>query len=422
MNLTEDQLRYALQETAEEFPAARLAPLRLPAEASDNAVAGTSLRSSAATRLLATVLTPRRLAPLAAAAAVAAVIALAVGISGQTQARRTSGAPASATASPGCTRPDSQCVPRYYLERSGVIKDRVTGATVATVRLPRQYRVIEAIAGAADDRTFVLAAQAGKDFDPSHPARLFLARFNAAERRVAVSALPVPDIGPWLSGLAVSPDGSELATATLTGQGDSLLSVYSLTGRLSGRPGKVWQSPGWIGHANDDPSGISWSSTGTLAINWGHGNPANIEVRLLDTSAPSGSLLANSRSVVIDSPSLRGRASFSWDGLLTPDGTTIVAALWWEISRPSSTSKAVFQEEIEEYSAATGRLIRTMGRRTAHSVNEMLEWTNASGNVLVVAAPPGPGKKPVFGVLTGSHFRPIPGAPTPIESVVILAF
>jgi hypothetical protein len=82
----------------------------------------------------------------------------------------------------------------------------------------------------------------------------------------------------------------------------------------------------------------------------------------------------------------------------------------------------VLQDEIEEYSTATGRPIRTMGRVTGHSGNEIVQWTNASGSVLVVAASPGPGKAPVFGVLRGSQFRPIPGAPMPSEFAVTLAF
>jgi hypothetical protein len=370
----------------------------------------------------------RVLAPLAAAAAVAAVVALAVGISGQTQARRAPGAPAAAAGSLSCTRPDSQCIPRYYLDIKGIIRDRITGASDATVRLPRPYRTIDAIAGAADDRTFVLAAQTEKGYPGPYPVRLFLARFNAADRRIMLSALPIPDIGPGpeLNGLAVSPDGSELATAVSAGSNrtESVLSVYSLTGRLSGRPDKVWESPGAIGDSPYDPSGISWSSTGTLAINWVTGKAPTSGIRLLDTASPGGSLLAHSRFVVDSQSTMGGAFSFACDGVLTPDGTTIVAALSRQISLPSSTSKPVFQEEIEEYSAATGRPIRTVDRRTGHVpyVSETLEWTNSSGSVLVVALSPGRGKAPVFGLLSGSLFRSIPDAPTPDELSLALAF
>ena len=61
MNLTEDQLRYALRESAEEFPATMLPPLRLPASDGDCAGAVARPRSSSV-RSLRTALTPRRLA------------------------------------------------------------------------------------------------------------------------------------------------------------------------------------------------------------------------------------------------------------------------------------------------------------------------------------------------------------------------
>jgi hypothetical protein len=366
----------------------------------------------------------RVLAPLAAAAAVAAVIALAVGISGRTQARRTSVAPAAAAGSLSCTRPDSQCIPRYYLDIKGIIRDRTTGATVATVRLPRPYRTIDAIAGSADDRTFVLAAQTDKS-DGNYPVRLFLARFNPAARSVTLSALPIPIIpgASLLTGLALSPDGRKLATAVQADprRVDAVVTVYSLASPSSAPVVKVWQSAGTIGASPYDAGAISWSSTGMLAVNWETGKVATSGVLLLNTAAPSGSLLARSRFLLHTETSNGKDLAFAWDGMLTPDGTRIVAVLERMLGS-SKPGHPVYESEVAEFSAITGKLVRYLYRVTGRNASETLEWTNTSGSALVVGAPPNRSKPQVFGVLSGNHFRPIPGAPAPNAEIATLAF
>jgi hypothetical protein len=406
---TEADIRAAFGELAEQAPDAETV---LAAVTDPNAQHAAARRRSV-----------RVLAPVAAAAAVAvvaavvAVIALPVGTSGTKQPAPVPAAPPAVSFS--CTQPDSACIPRYYLDIGGSIKDRITGATVAVARLPRPYDVIDAVAGSADDRTFVLAAQAGKGY-ASRPVKLFIAQFDAASRSVSVSALPIPAIGPGplITGLALSPDGRQLATAVLTGpsRNDSLLSVYSLAGQITGRALKTWQSPGTLGESPYDPSAISWSSTGMIAINWLTGKEPTSGIRLLNTAAPSGSLLAHSRFVV-DSQRTLGYA-FSWDGVLTPDGARIVAVLWQVVTPPQ------IHNQVEEYSASTGKPVLTLDPRTgvAAYANETLEWTNSSGTLLVVAESPRPGKAVEFGLLGGGKFRPIPGAPAPTGSWFEIAF
>jgi hypothetical protein len=398
---TETDIRVAFRALAEQAP---------DAETVLAAVTAPSPQLAAARRR-----SVRVLAPLAAAAAVAAVIALAVGISGTTQRARRIPAPPAAVlpaVSFGCTRPDSECIPRYYLFISGSIKDRITGATVAVVHLPQPYHVIDAVAGAADDRTFVLAAQTRKAYG-SRPVKLFLAQFDPARRSVTVSALPIPvpqtSSAPVLNGLALSPDGRMLAIgdANTPTAADSTISVYSLTGRITGLALRVWQGVGAVANSAYDPSGVSWSSSGMLAINWLTGQKPTTGVRLLNTAAPSGSLLAHSRFVV------NSWGTFDWDGVLTPDGARIVAVVAG--SQPSA-------EQIEEYSASTGKPVLTLDARTGIGDGETLEWTNSSGSLLVVAQSPGPGKPVEFGLLGGGEFRPIPGAPAPTGSWFEIAF
>jgi hypothetical protein len=84
----------------------------------------------------------------------------------------------------------------------------------------------------------------------------------------------------------------------------------------------------------------------------------------------------------------------------------------------------VSRYEIGEFSATTGKLLRTLYPVSGQlpRVEETLEWTNASGSVLVVAAPPGPGKPAVFGILSRAGLRHIPGAPAHDEDIATLAF
>jgi hypothetical protein len=353
-------------------------------------------------------------APAAAAVMVAAAIA-------------TAPTAASAAAAGGqrvrsaCSRPDPVRVPPYYLTITGAIKSTATGARITRVRPPKPYNTIEAITGAADDRTFVLAAQTGTQ-EGYGAARLFIARFNPADRAATLRALPTPTIpaADLLTGLALSPNGRLLATAVLTGKNrtDSVLTVYS----LAGRPAKVWRADGTIGSSLYDSAAISWSCTGTMAVNFFTGRIAGSGVWLLNTRTRGGRLLAASRLVLpLVNPSDTAFA-FAWDGVLTPNGKRIVAPMWRLAA--SSPGQASSTDQFEEFSARTGKPVRVLYREsgTNPSVDEALEWTNTSGRVLVVGALARGAKQPVIGILRGPEFRPIPGAPADNGSEVVIVF
>jgi hypothetical protein len=366
------------------------------------------------------------LAPVAAFAAVAAVVALAVGLTGRPGSSTVPASGSKPLPWPGCTRPDSQCVPQYYLDIKGAIRDRITGAQVASVQLPAPFTTIQGIAGSANDRTFVLAGGAGS----SGPVRLFLARFDPVGYTVTVSALPIPEIpaASLLTGLALSPDGRRLATGVLAGsnRSTSVLSVYS----LAGGPPKVWQDPGTIGESLYDSSAISWSSSGMLAINFQAPGSETVGVLLLNPASPAGSLVAHSRPVVLRSPS--AHLFLAWDAMLTPDGSKLVAVLQGLARAPGhiirdgkvvGVTEPPTLYEIEEFSASTGRPIRAMYRVTGQNpeVIETLEWTNWSGSV-VVAGAPYRGRAGVLGEVSGDQFRAIPGGPQVDQQVIIVAF
>jgi hypothetical protein len=178
--------------------------------------------------------------------------------------------------------------------------------------------------------------------------------------------------------------------------------VYS----LAGHPAKVWRDPGFFGRdASPDGSGtVSWSRGGLLAFNWYTGH----SVRILNTRTAGGSLRADSRlGATFVQP---GGWSFLGNGILTTDGTKIVAPL--QAARLALKPVPHIIAEIEEFSTATGKPVRVLHRGGG------VEWTSPSGSVLVLWASLKINGTPVLGVLAGNRFTRIPGAP-PVSSLLV---
>ncbi len=177
----------------------------------------------------------RVVAPVAAAAAVIAVVAtsIAIGTGGHRGVVVTPAAPVHGSG-----------LPPYYVVitqppgRSGLVttvRDTRTGASLATVRPPRGYWFIGAGPG-ADNDSFLLEANQHSE----HPG-LYLLRFNPADRDTSLTRLPIA-VTLDAHELAMSPSGTEVAVAsgTNTGRIPSKLQIYTLSGRLI----RQWQSPG----------------------------------------------------------------------------------------------------------------------------------------------------------------------------------
>jgi hypothetical protein len=350
---------------------------------------------------------------LAGAAAAAAVIAVAVAaallvpLRGQT-------AP-----------PNTSSVPRYYMAlvlgsnpttaRPGyaVVKDRITGRTVATVRPPSPHTGFIAVTGAADDRTFVLAA-APITADSIQPVKFFYARLNPADGAVTIAPLVLPGFtNSNFYNMVLSPDGTKLAVASH--QMTTGIKVYSLPSGTA----KTWSVNVHTGF----PFPVSWSRAGTLAFAWVGWPPSGISgaAYLLNTNQAGGSLLADSRrafcAVTVRQPD--NAYNYGPDGaFLTPDGTTFITGVPQPIpvgQRPPacrSRGLVITRPELEEFSVRTGRATSVLYASTNHShfaAVSPVYWSNPSGSVLVVYAQTR-GFHGTYGILTGSTFTPIPGA------------
>jgi hypothetical protein len=348
-------------------------------------------------------------------------------------------------------------VPRYYMalvpdnvkaaEQNpfagndyAAIRDTTTGRTLAAVRPPKPYVSFVGVYGAADDRTFVLAAQSTEYGSLTAREKFFYARFSPADNAVTLTPLALPGlpVSDAFAGAALSPDGTRLAVEKQ--DGPTQITVYSLPGGAA----RAWTAYGTLPQAaGADPTDLlSWSRSGTLAFGWDGSSPTG--EYLLNTNGTGDSLLADSRDALCLEHSAPASAYIgaNYYGYLTPDGKNIISAVLRPIpvgqtlrpcSRPAEHSVAQptpdaappATVELEEFSAATGAAVRVIYTSQSHGAlaDSDVYWSNASGSVLVVEgkAPRSAREQRVFGVLIGSTFTPLPQSSSP-PLVPVIAF
>lgn len=415
MNAIDQRLRAAMRETADEIPPGGIPPLRLPPVRPGAAYAGGIPRW-------------RWLAPLGAAAAVVVIAAAALTLaSGQPS----SGPPGSVVSNPAAA---TGSVPPYYVSlnlagngdccrpglpyspvTTAVVRATGTGAVLATIRPPRPYGTFIGVTGAADDRTFVLAAVqlTPLPYTQAPPSGFFLLRIDPANpdptARARLTPLPitVQPQGAGVSGLALSPDGTKLAIAeALIGAPPALHVVTLATGAE-----RVWAAttggptfgPGTTGES------LSWAGDGRTLAFAGSGT----SVRLLDSAAASSSLLASSR-LVVSAPG--GDLSPYWQQvMITGDGQTIIAVIEI-VAEGKNKHVSSVRQELVTFSARTGELLRVLNRIPVYgNYNyERVLWASRTGQVLIVSGTqPGAtvgslGTGATAGVLSHGRFSPIP--------------
>jgi hypothetical protein len=406
MNALENTLRAALHETGAEITPQSVPPLRLHDGRRRPGRAGIGSRRW-----------PTWLAPLAAAAAVAVVIAASLAISATfpDRARQPQGQPQGApTGRPAALRN----VPPYYVDlvgmpwsRSAEVRATTTGAVLATVRPPKPFGLFDWVSGASDDRTFILAAQrwwpisrggTAEKRDSTTPLKFFRLRFNPAHGTATLTAVALPESleAAQVGGIGLSPDGSKLALSLRR-------SVQIITPASGAKREWVLPGSGWAGNFKPFGQPFSWTADGRkLAFQqWGGKFDSTAHVRVLDTTAPGSSLL--SAKLVVTFPNQAGVMTFNpGNTLMTPDGTKIVTATTIvprEQSRPE-------QLAITKFSTRTGKVVASEDRFEMRGWQEVL-WTSPSGSTLIVTDPRGKQGASVTGVLTGGRFTTLPRAP-----------
>ena len=369
-------------------------------------------------------------APLAAAAVVAVVALLLVVFR---QAPAVPPRPATPTA-PAV----SASVPRFYValvDQSGssvstqsstgpdalVVDDR-TGQTIdATASYPGQ--AYSGVTAAADDHTFVLSSYRAA----TRQTTWFLLRITTGGAahpdwltQSVMTPLPIKPLAGTISGLALSPDGRELAVMDA---GPSLtLRTYSVSsGALLGS----WQTnaDSWIPRTSGaNTFGLSWSADNrTLAFRF-DGYAANstthlVTVRTLEVTAAGHDLLADSRLVLqlplaLAAPTATEPCAAS---LAAPGGKTVVCGT---LVAPAGTGQAACAStppSFGRYSVVTGKLLQVVYRYPAQCLQALAVplWTDDSARDfigLLVSYPNGTGPPQAkLTVISGGRLTALPG-------------
>jgi hypothetical protein len=392
-------------------------------------------------------------APVTAAAV---VVALAITLVSLRQVRNEPSVPASARA--GAPVSSAVVAPKYYAaldDPSGtafngqktahpvdvVVGDTSTGQRIATVTPPKG-QTFAGLTAAADDRTFVVAAESfpvRAGYPSAAPVGWYLLRITPDGTRAATLtklSIPGQPTGTQVSGIALSPDGGELAVMFQRGvwvsyskTGPLTLSVYSVS---TGKALRTWTQYtqrlpagyGWYWGRYSNSS-ITWLAGGhTLAFvdggNSGVNSPplsftfSGVKIRTLDLASPGGDLFADSKVV------FKSENHWCNNLQLTADGKTVVCGSY---GGNTATRSSAYDPEVIEYSVATGKARLVYRLKGAYNLGvASVLWLSPDGSTLIgsALAESGPFRHLVIagqavGLITKGTLKPInlplPGVP-----------
>jgi hypothetical protein len=224
--------------------------------------------------------------------------------------------------------------------------------------------------------------------------------------------------------MAISPDGTRIATAADSGDGQTAARVTLRVYSIASGSVRSWSATG-----SRDPVGIGLDS-----LSWGPGLLLGFDFqstvarqasgfRLLHASAPGGGLVAASR-LVVTTATLPGGFQDIGRTAISADGRTLATTLI-----NGRTDRA----EFAEISLTTGKLLRHS--RPRQDIDATVLWSDRAGRTLVVAvSKPGPVTTPPPGstvpvpprisylqpgILTGSRLTPLPPGPHPASGFAI---
>ncbi len=368
----------------------------------------------------------RTLMPAAAAAAAAAVIAgvlLATDHPGSGHAPGTS-------ASGQVTRlayAEGGRVPPYYVmltnptgtkPAGATVRLTATGAIIATIDPTAADSKIAGVTGAPDDQTFILDEQSTRQqrnqVVNAESHTFYRLRLSASGRPISITRLPITEPNNfYVTGFALSPDGTKLAVALYAGNVEPTVSELRIYSIATGAVLRTWSATGAVGYTPDDAEQLSWFSAQTIGFTWmGTANGPQQGEWLLDLGLGGSNLLNDSRqamSLGYTSPQQSPSGPVCQELIVTPDGSAVVCAALATRGEQPLTGDYAFLE----YPTAAGMPVRTLAHGTVKNLERLfvdLLWSNPSGSVLVGVIPTtsGPTNSEI-GMITDGTFTPLPG-------------
>src|ERR1035441_964103 len=313
-----------------------------------------------------------RLLPLAAAAAVIAVITAGALVAGLTAAHP----PAAHKPAVSGSAPAS--LPRFYVTTSSspdgrgiqaVVRASASGQVTGTVSVPSALPVEWADSGgtfvtaAADDRSFIIGVQGGQE--PTKiglDLRLFRFAISAAGKPGHLTELAAAPVrNETTEGIALSPDGKLLAVSLQNDSSPDAVGAIQVIDLATGAT-RTWTAPA---HSVYIPGPPSWADgSRVIAFTWLRSTQSGLMaaprgIRLLDTAAPGDNLVAG--TVIVPSGVVGAGSVVS--ALITPDGRDVIVVTWRDLTPRASTHTVVVQ--FAELQASTGRLVRLLRTQTA---------------------------------------------------------
>jgi hypothetical protein len=258
--------------------------------------------------------------------------------------------------------------------------------------------VIEWVAGAADDRTFVLAARSSLAQTPVD--RFYLLELAANGQPGRLTSLDVPPLrGAQIYGMALTADATKLAVAWQNYPNGPVRSHIDVTTLATGAT-RDWPS------ASGGALSLSWAGDSTLAFEWQDlTRQARSGLRLLNTSAGTSPL---SSRLVVPASTRSGTLSSPGSPLISQDGSALFATM--------ATGAGGNEISIVRFSARTGALqaVLTRPAQSGQSQSQWycgVLWADPHGRHLVVQC----GATQVS--ISGNHstrihlYQPIPASP-----------
>jgi hypothetical protein len=354
--------------------------------------------------------------------------------------------PLTASAGRGGTSVSIPGVPEYYvawMQASTpylVVGDTATGRQVGEVVEPHGEYLEEIYGAAADDRTFIAMGDrlGGPD---AGTAVWYLLRIDPGGKVPArLTPVPIP-VRQNPAGVAISPDGTELAVA-LAGS-PATVRIYSIA---TGQVLRSWSAtvPGAVAVESESAAGgssqftaarvLRWSSDGRrLAFAWN-----SSAIRVLDVSAPDGNLITGSSLLAAigttdnrDS-SITCDASQGWQLIAGPRGVACGGSQLVElppgstggmVCRPNAQTNIGFLEETESGLIGLGNLLDgepECSSQDSYPDGAYIGWANADGSI-VVGSEVWDGHVR-FGVFRAGRFTALPALPVsvPVPTGVLI--